>query len=163
MIEQINFHNRSLKKWVETTALTTVMLVGALSNPVSAIAADEEVSGSFDEIVVTARKKSESMYDVPISINVVPEDLIEDLGAADFTDLLRNVPSLTAYQNGPGRTRRGATDCCRLQHRRTFSDLPKRRTGHTCSERHQVVSLRCTAGCAKAARSGSLRSCGPRR
>lgn len=65
----------------------------------------EDGSRSIEEIVVTARKRSESMYDVPISINVMSEELIENLGAQDFTDLLRSVPSLTAYQNGPGRTR----------------------------------------------------------
>ena len=60
---------------------------------------------SLEEVLVTARKRSESMYDVPISINVVSEEMIEKIGAQDFTDLLGQVPSLTAYQNGPGRTR----------------------------------------------------------
>lgn len=59
----------------------------------------------FEEVVVTARKRSETMMDVPISINVVSDETIARLGADDFTDLLRSVPSLTAYQNGPGRTR----------------------------------------------------------
>ena len=63
----------------------------------------EEVQ--YERVVVTSRKRSESMNDVPISINVVSEDLINNLGASDFTDLLGVVPSLTAYQNGPGRTR----------------------------------------------------------
>lgn len=59
----------------------------------------------YERVIVTSRKRSESMNDVPISINVVSEDLINNLGASDFTDLLGVVPSLTAYQNGPGRTR----------------------------------------------------------
>ena len=60
---------------------------------------------AIERIVVTSRKRSEAMNDVPISINVVTEDLIDNLGAADFSDLLGVVPSLTAYENGPGRTR----------------------------------------------------------
>ncbi|MEO1202208.1 MAG: TonB-dependent receptor, partial [Pseudomonadota bacterium] len=59
----------------------------------------------LDEVVVTARKRSETVMDVPISIDVVSEEDIARLGAEDFTDLLSSVPSLTAYQNGPGRTR----------------------------------------------------------
>jgi len=64
-----------------------------------------EGANVVEEVVVTARKRSESIYDVPISISVISDDLIENLGANNFTDLLRSVPGLTAYQNGPGRTR----------------------------------------------------------
>ncbi|MEM7612875.1 MAG: TonB-dependent receptor [Pseudomonadota bacterium] len=67
--------------------------------------AQEAGSNALEEIVVTARKRSESVLDVPISINVISEQAIERLGAEDFTDLLTSVPSLTAYENGPGRTR----------------------------------------------------------
>lgn len=59
-------------------------------------------SSQYERVIVTSRKRSESMNDVPISINVVSEGLINNLGASDFTDLLGVVPSLTAYQNGPG-------------------------------------------------------------
>lgn len=62
-------------------------------------------AGELEEVIVTSRKRSETMFDVPISINVVSNETIELLGAEDFTDLLSSVPSLTAYQNGPGRTR----------------------------------------------------------
>ncbi|MDG1904724.1 MAG: TonB-dependent receptor [Arenicella sp.] len=55
--------------------------------------------------MVTARKRSETLLDVPISLAVVSAADIQKIGAQDFTDLLRSVPSLTAYQNGPGRTR----------------------------------------------------------
>ncbi|MFK8052195.1 MAG: TonB-dependent receptor [Woeseiaceae bacterium] len=60
---------------------------------------------ALEEIVVTARKRSETALDIPLSINVISADAIEKLGAEDFTDLLTSVPSLTAYENGPGRTR----------------------------------------------------------
>ena len=66
---------------------------------------DDAAEASLEEVMVTARKRSESIYDVPISISVISENLIENLGAQDFTGILRSVPSLTAYQNGPGRTR----------------------------------------------------------
>lgn len=84
------------------------LLVFSLALVPNAFAQDNEraaQSGLLDEIVVTSRKRTETMLDVPISISVVSEETIARLGAEDFTDLLSSVPSLTAYQNGPGRTR----------------------------------------------------------
>ena len=86
-----------------TCALCAVLLTSASVSASTAAAGAE--TARIDEIVVTARKKAESMYDVPISINVVSADAIDKLGAHDFTDLINSVPSLGAYQNGPGRTR----------------------------------------------------------
>ena len=87
-------------------ALLVASVIGstALEAQESSAPAVEE-SAQYERVIVTSRKRSESMNDVPISINVVSEDLINNLGASDFTDLLGVVPSLTAYQNGPGRTR----------------------------------------------------------
>lgn len=70
-------------------------------------------SAVVDELVVTARKRTESVLDVPMSINVVGEQAMQNMGAESYTALLGSVPSLTAYQNGPGRTRlsiRGVTN-----------------------------------------------------
>lgn len=73
---------------------------------VLAQAAEEaEESNALEEVTVTARKRTESMFDVPLSISVMSEEFIENLGAQDFTQLVPSVPSLNAYQNGPGRTR----------------------------------------------------------
>lgn len=76
----------------------------ALSSP-SVAQQSSTAANALEEIVVTARKRSETILDVPISLAVVSAVDIQKLGAQDFTDLLRSVPSLTAYQNGPGRTR----------------------------------------------------------
>lgn len=84
-------------------ALTVGILSAASIGLPSTVFAAE--SAAMEEVTVTARKRSESMLDIPISINVVSESVIENMGAKDYTDLLGSVPSLTAYQNGPGRTR----------------------------------------------------------
>ncbi|GAC20652.1 TonB-dependent receptor [Paraglaciecola arctica] len=101
------FQNTSANAFAKTRiALFVATIIGS-----SAIQAQESASPGvaeqveYERVVVTSRKRSESMNDVPISINVVSEDLINNLGASDFTDLIGVVPSLTAYQNGPGRTR----------------------------------------------------------
>lgn len=96
---------RVSRKWTETTALASVLLMSSFAVSSTASAEAVESQPKFDEIVVTARKRSETLLDIPMSINVVSETTIEKMGANDFTDILGTVPSLTAYQNGPGRTR----------------------------------------------------------
>lgn len=89
----------------KTTCALWVLLTSASASASASAAAAGVETARIDEIVVTARKRAESMYDVPISLNVVSADAIDKLGAHDFTDLINAVPSLGAYQNGPGRTR----------------------------------------------------------
>ena len=86
----------------KTRLLTASVLVSAAA--LSAAPAFAQ-SAIVDELVVTARKRTESVLDVPMSINVVGEQTMQKMGAENYTALLGSVPSLTAYQNGPGRTR----------------------------------------------------------
>ncbi|VXC66471.1 TonB-dependent receptor [Sphingomonas sp. AX6] len=53
---------------------------------------DEQDSG---EIVVTARRREESLIDVPISMSVVTGDTLRDTGAVDITVLQDKTPNLT--------------------------------------------------------------------
>ncbi len=97
------FHKKTLLALLVTSTLSSSYAFAQNANQsANEPSADGE---KIERIMVTSRKRSESMNDVPISINVVNEELINNLGAQDFTDLLGVVPSLTAYQNGPGRTR----------------------------------------------------------
>ena len=56
----------------------------------------------IDEIVVTARKKSESLQDVPIAVSALGEEQLEELGVDKFTDYLAQLPGVTAGGSGPG-------------------------------------------------------------
>ena len=53
----------------------------------------------LEEIVVTAQKRSESMQDVPISIQVFSADTIERLNISNTIDLVRNVPNMIGINN----------------------------------------------------------------
>ena len=55
--------------------------------------------GALEEIVVTAQKRSESMQDVPISIQVFTADEIERLNISNTIDLVRNVPNMIGINN----------------------------------------------------------------
>jgi outer membrane receptor protein involved in Fe transport len=75
--------------------LSSTMLSGA------AIAQDSS-SGGVDEIVVTAQKRSENLQDVPISIQAVGEQKLDDLQVTDFVDYARYLPSVAYQTGGPG-------------------------------------------------------------
>lgn len=48
----------------------------------------------IEEVVVTSQKRSQDVQDVPISIAVVGEDMIDDAGISDVNDLSQFVPNL---------------------------------------------------------------------
>ena len=56
----------------------------------------------LEEVVVTARKKTESLQDVPISVSALRESDLEDKGISVFEDYLLQLPSVTAGGAGPG-------------------------------------------------------------
>ena len=56
----------------------------------------------LEEIVVTARKKTESLQDVPISVSALRESDLEDKGVNVFEDYLLQLPTVTAGGAGPG-------------------------------------------------------------
>jgi len=94
-----------MSRFVIAKVISTFVVSAMIAPGAAAQEAGTRSSSVLEEIVVTARKRSESLFDVPISITVMSEDTIEKLGAQDFTDLVPSVPGLNAYQNGPGRTR----------------------------------------------------------
>ena len=56
----------------------------------------------MEEIVVTARKKSESLQDVPLSVSAIREETLEEKGINVFEDYLLQLPGVTAGGAGPG-------------------------------------------------------------
>ena len=55
-----------------------------------------------EEIVVTSRKKAESLQDVPIQVSALRESSLEEKGINVFEDYLLQLPSVTAGGAGPG-------------------------------------------------------------
>ena len=90
---------RHSKKALAGTALAIVM-----TSPATAWAQDAEpVAG--DEIVVTAQKRTQTLIDVAQSVSVVSGATLEQQGATNFSDYLKNVPSLQLVQGTPGQGR----------------------------------------------------------
>ncbi len=58
----------------------------------------EEITG-LGEVIVTAQKRAESLQDVPLSIQAIPTERLEQLHVASFADYAKFLPSLS-YQSG---------------------------------------------------------------
>src|SRR6266403_5590206 len=59
-------------------------------------------AGKLQEVVVSARKQTERLQDVPISITAVSSETLERSGAMSIADIGREVPSLNVVSVGPG-------------------------------------------------------------
>ncbi|MDB3996476.1 TonB-dependent receptor [Gammaproteobacteria bacterium] len=57
---------------------------------------------TVEEIVVTARKKAESLQDVPVAVSALREETLEERGINVFEDYLLQLPGVTAGGAGPG-------------------------------------------------------------
>ena len=56
----------------------------------------------IEEVVVTARKKTESLQDVPLSVSALRESALDEKGISVFEDYLLQLPSVTAGGSDPG-------------------------------------------------------------
>ena len=59
-------------------------------------------AGAIEEIVVTSRKKTENLQDVPVSVSALTEEMLEERGINTFEDYLLQLPGVTAGGAGPG-------------------------------------------------------------
>ena len=82
-----------------TLAAAAVMVLAALASPAQASAADTTSASATPEIVVTARKRSESIQKVPLSIEAFSADQLATSNIADLSDLSAIVPGLTLFEN----------------------------------------------------------------
>ncbi len=71
----------------------------AVGTPVSA---QQDDGFLLEEIIVTARKREESLQEVPVSISVLTDNLIEETGILTQEELFQLVPGIY-YDEGPDR------------------------------------------------------------
>jgi len=53
----------------------------------------------LEEVIVTATKRAESLQDIPVTVNAVTADTLQDAGVVDLADVAQLVPSLTTTTN----------------------------------------------------------------
>src|SRR6187455_2993587 len=79
--------------------LASAMLVGA---PVVQAQQAEEQSSGLDEVVVTALKTQQNLQDVPVSIQAINTERLEELNISSFDDYVKYLPSVSYQSAGPG-------------------------------------------------------------
>ncbi len=77
-------------------SLLASVCLGSLATTMPAVAQDTPESGfALEEIQVTARRRTESLQDVPIAVTAFSADELALRGAADITDIAQVAPSVT--------------------------------------------------------------------
>jgi iron complex outermembrane recepter protein len=67
-----------------------------------ALAAPAEGGDALEAITVTAQRRTESMQDVPISMQAFTSQSLQQLNILTFDDYIKYLPNVTAANNGPG-------------------------------------------------------------
>src|SRR5689334_9950284 len=65
---------------------------------------DDQPAKVTEEMVVTARKREETVQDVPISVAAPTESQLRDRGAETIEDVAANVAGFTVQNLGPGQS-----------------------------------------------------------
>jgi iron complex outermembrane receptor protein len=83
-----------------TRSLRAALFAGAAfaalpATPVMAQQAEEAAAADSGDIVVTARRREESLLEVPIAISAISGEQLERSGAIDITDISNSTPNVT--------------------------------------------------------------------
>ncbi|KGM52261.1 TonB-dependent receptor [Lysobacter concretionis Ko07 = DSM 16239] len=78
-----------------TLSVAPVMAQDASQTSASTTPAENERTTTLSSLTVTAQKREEALQDVPIVINVLDEQLLQDTGVHDIKDMQVLVPGLT--------------------------------------------------------------------
>ncbi len=87
---------RMCSKWA-AMPLASALIAGATH-----AASDAADSGTLEEVVVTAQKRSEDLQKVPISMQVLGGDKLDQLQVTSFDDYAKFLPSVSFQTLGPG-------------------------------------------------------------
>ena len=68
----------------------------------SADASANTATDSIAEITVTAQRRTENMQNVPISMQALTAQALQQLNVATFDDYIKYLPNVTTANNGPG-------------------------------------------------------------
>ena len=98
-------HNKAPARAPAWGALAFIGMTACLLGPMApawAQQASAQPSTTLDEVIVTARRRDESLQQVPISITAIDQEALQRQGVSTLTDLQQLVPSayVTGYSHG---------------------------------------------------------------
>jgi iron complex outermembrane receptor protein len=86
-------------------AIAAILSGGAIGGAQAADSADTNSSADqIQEITVTAQRRSENIQDVPIAIQALTGETLDQLNVASFDDFVRYLPNVSTSSAGPGQT-----------------------------------------------------------
>lgn len=83
-----------------SAAVIASLAIGSFATP--AFAQDAAESRGLDEIIVTATKRNESLQDVPIAVQALGSEAIDELNISSFDSYIKFLPNVTSGGRGPG-------------------------------------------------------------
>ncbi len=84
-------------------AIAAILSSSATGIAYAATAADTDAnSDSIQEITVTAQRRTQNMQDVPIQIQALTGETLQQLNVSTFDDFVKYLPNVTSASNGPG-------------------------------------------------------------
>lgn len=96
-------HNRSSRPAARTFRRVPLAAAICLAFTAPAFAQDaNQDQPSLETIEVTAQKRTERAQDVPISLNVIGAQQLDELQVNDFEDYAKLLPAVSITPNGPG-------------------------------------------------------------
>ncbi len=85
-----------------TYAIAAILSGSGVGFAHAAAATDTEASDSIQEITVTAQRRTENVQNVPITIQALTSETLNQLSVTTFDDFVRYLPNVTVASNGPG-------------------------------------------------------------
>jgi iron complex outermembrane recepter protein len=82
--------------------LASALLMAAGVAQAQQPAPDTSEERKLDEVVVTALKTQQNLQDVPLSMQAIGNERLEELGVTSFEDYVKFLPSVSFQQAGPG-------------------------------------------------------------
>src|SRR5882724_4778537 len=83
-------------------AIAVILSGSAAGFAHAATATETEASDSIQEITVTAQRRSENIQNVPISIQALTAETLNQLSVSTLDDYVRYLPNVSVATNGPG-------------------------------------------------------------
>jgi iron complex outermembrane recepter protein len=83
-------------------AMSAPRVHAAVATPEGPAVSSEGGGSSLETVIVTARKRTENLQDVPESVDVLTGRDLKNLGITSFDDYATKIPSISFISTGPG-------------------------------------------------------------
>jgi outer membrane receptor protein involved in Fe transport len=95
---------RGLRRLALVDAAVAACLLGAriAAADTASATASADTEGQLGEVIVTAERREENLQDVPIAVQAITGEAIEQLNVQNFDDVIKYLPNVTQNTTGPG-------------------------------------------------------------